>query len=171
MTFAPSSVPLLFLISVFLDNEWEPEQEEKLLDFLVDSLLGRKGLLPDSLGGFIDLITKAQLNFENVNLSSFLLDQVPRLCENRFALESFLKEVGELLISDNPADELASTASVSSRVSSHSLFGIFIKTCLVDFESLSFENQGQFFKNVASYCSHGNSFATYIHYVISFIIN
>ena len=151
--FAPSSVPLLFLISVYLDNDWESEQEELLLDFLMGYLLGKRGLLPASLPQFCDRVKEANLIFESVDLSSFLLDQVPKLCENRFSLESFLKEVSELLTTEDIV--LDSKVSNSGKVSANSLFGIFIKTCLADFENLSFEEAGMFFKNVSCFCRNG----------------
>lgn len=47
---SPSSISILFLISVYLDNDWEGDQEEVLLDFLTELLLGKRGILPSSLG-------------------------------------------------------------------------------------------------------------------------
>ncbi|KAJ3363118.1 anaphase promoting complex subunit 5, partial [Kappamyces sp. JEL0680] len=147
---APNSIPLLFLISVYLDNDWEDaDQEEELLDFLASCLQSKVGLLPDTLHGFIDMIESYRLKLTNVDISTFLLEQIPRLCESRYALESFLKEVGELLESSLDVD------SVQKTVASTSVLGLFIKSCILDFESMKFEEAGIFFRDVCTYCTSG----------------
>ncbi len=69
---------------------------------------GEYGLAPASLDEFLDLLSKADLKITNVDLGSFLKEQVrifnqiPRLCESRFALEAFLKDVSALMEQADP---------------------------------------------------------------------
>lgn len=73
---SPSCIPLLFLLSVYLDNDWAHEQEEGLLDCLTDYLMGRKGLSSPSLEAFVLMIEQEDLKFTNVDMPAFLRDQV-----------------------------------------------------------------------------------------------
>jgi hypothetical protein len=95
---SPSMVPLLFLISVYLDNEWPSSQEESLLNFLTDYILGKLGISCTSLSEFLDLMHKANLHESQVDLVAFLKENIPRMTEHRYALESFLKEISILIV-------------------------------------------------------------------------
>jgi hypothetical protein len=76
MSIVPSSVPILFIISVYLDNDWDnEEQEEALLDFLMGCLLGEYGLPPDSLTGLIELMASLPINLPH-EISNALMEQV-----------------------------------------------------------------------------------------------
>jgi tetratricopeptide (TPR) repeat protein len=93
----------------------------------------------------LGLIVTCNIKCPNVELDSFLQEQIPRLCESRFALESFLKEVSLLMEAPDPD---ASTRTVSP----NSLFGLFIKRCLSNYEAMSFESAGQFFEDLCAFC-------------------
>jgi hypothetical protein len=64
---------------------------------------GKFGLAPASLDDFRELLVNQDLKIRNVELVAFLRDQVPvphqipRLCDSRFTLETFLKEVATLM--------------------------------------------------------------------------
>lgn len=73
---APASIPFLFLISVFVDNIWEAESEEKILNFLVSQLMGESGLQSTTLEQFLNAVKSAELSCATVVLNSFLMEQV-----------------------------------------------------------------------------------------------
>lgn len=139
----PNTIPVLFLISVYMDNEWDPDVEESLLTFLVQFLTGKLGLVPPSLESFLDLISQNNLNVE---LNSFLRDQIPKLLESIIALEQFLKEVSTLID--------AQTESVMT-ISPNSLFGLFIKKSIAEYEAMSFDQASRFFDDLCIYCETG----------------
>jgi hypothetical protein len=71
-----ASIPFLFLISVFVDNVWEVESEEKILNFLVSQLMGEGGLQSTTLEQFLNAVKDAELSCATVELNSFLMEQV-----------------------------------------------------------------------------------------------
>jgi hypothetical protein len=73
---SPSCIPFLFLISVYVDNQWEKETDNSLLDFLVSLLYGRLGLQTETLNEFLQLINDAKINCSEVELRTFLEQQV-----------------------------------------------------------------------------------------------
>lgn len=145
---SPSTIPLLFLISVYLDNDWPASQEEVLLDFLIDYMLGKLGVSSTSLPEFLNLMQQSNLDSSQVNLVTFLKENIPKMTEHRYALESFLKEISALI--DPPKDIPNST-----NLSRNSFFGLYIKNVLLEFEQISFEQAGLFFKEFCLFCDQG----------------
>ena len=72
---AASSIPLLCLITIYIDNDWPDDQENAILTLLHRTLQGYAGLPPTCLKDFIRGLDS--LAFATLDLPSYLHDLVP----------------------------------------------------------------------------------------------